>query len=412
MNMHALDNLTNREREVLGLIGQGFSLAEIADKLYRSQKTIQTHRLSLGRKLGVNNRVELARIAIATGLSPLESDLPDGAQSSAATSQLDDAGHAWRTLQTIEQGLSLLAGPRYFRRLAESITRHLHVTAAGVSELSEDRQWFHTVAVVDRGQIIEEITYPVSRSACEDALKESITFVREHAQQRFPDDLPLIQMQAESYIAARLNGEDGRPIGVLWAIHTEPIDESSEPEKILRILADRAGAELERWRTIDALRELREDLEDRVERRTQQLERSNAELQQTIEALKAAQARAHTEAKRFRLLVETMSEGLGILDPQQRLTYVNPQYERIVGRPADQLLGHCPAEWMDAPSAERFRKFHQGEPQAERERYYVNFIRPDGQAVRVLVSPRGIFDDQGRYQGSFAILSTPPTHDN
>jgi len=412
MNVHALDNLTNREREVLGLIGQGLSLAEIADKLYRSQKTIQTHRLSLGRKLGVNNRVELARIAIATGLSPLDSDLPDGAQSSTSTSQLDDAGHAWRTLQTIEQGLSLLAGPRYFRRLAESITRHLTVTAAGVSELSEDRQWFHTVAVVDRGQIIEEITYPVSRSACEDALKEPITFVRQHAQQRFPDDLPLIQMQAESYIAARLNGEDGRPIGVLWAIHTEPIDESSEPEKILRILADRAGAELERWRTIDALRELREDLEDRVERRTQQLERSNAELQQTIEALKAAQARAHTEEKRFRLLVETMSEGLGILDPQQRLTYVNPQYERIVGRPADQLLGHSPAEWMDPDSARHFEKLHQGEPRAERERYYVNFIRPDGQAVRVLVSPRGIFDDQSRYQGSFAILSTPPTHDN
>ncbi|NBC10716.1 MAG: PAS domain S-box protein [Planctomycetes bacterium] len=411
MNIDGIKSLTNREREVLGLIGQGYSLAEIADQLYRSQKTIQTHRLSLGRKLGVNNRVELARIAIAAGLAPLDEHLPGGPVAN-AKQELDGDGQAWRTLKKIEEELSLLAGPRYFRRLAEAITRHLKVTAAGVSELSEDRQWFHTVAVVDRGQVIEEITYPVSRSACEDALEKPITFVRQNVQQRFPEDPPLVQMQAESYIAARLDGEKGQPIGVVWAVHTEPLDESAEPEKILRILADRAAAELERWRTLDALRELREDLEDRVERRTQQLEQSNAELQQTIEALKAAQTRASTEEMRFRLLVETMSEGLGILDPQQRLTYVNPQYERIVGRPADKILGHSPAEWMDGPSARRFREVHQGEPRAERERYYVNFIQPDGQAVRVLVSPRDIFDEQGRYQGSFAVLSLPPTHDN
>jgi len=412
MNMDALGALTNREREVLGLIGQGYSLAEIADQLYRSQKTIQTHRLSLGRKLGVNNRVELARIAIAAGLAPLDDDLPGGSTAASPKPELDEAGQAWRTLQKIEEALSLRAGPRYFRRLVELITRHLGVASAGISELSEDRQWFYTVALVDRGQLHEEIAYPVSHSACQASLEQPVTLYSSKAQQSFPKDEPLKRMQGESYVAARLDGEKGQPIGVLWAAHSEPLDETAEPEKILRILADRAAAELERWRTLDTLRELREDLEDRVERRTEQLEQSNAELQQTIEALKAAQSRATTEEKRFRLLVETMSEGLAILDHQQRLTYANPQYEQIVGRPAEKLLGRSPAEWMDAPSAEQFRQVHRGEPRFERERYYANFVQPDGQAVRVLVSPRGIFDEQGHYQGSFAVLSLPPTQDN
>jgi DNA-binding NarL/FixJ family response regulator len=63
-----LAGLTSREIEILRLIGSGLSTADIADKLHRSVKTIEWHRVSLGNKLGVSNRVELARIAINAGL--------------------------------------------------------------------------------------------------------------------------------------------------------------------------------------------------------------------------------------------------------------------------------------------------------------------------------------------------------
>ena len=39
-----LEILTRREREVLGLIGQGLSLIDIAKQLHRSYATIKTHR--------------------------------------------------------------------------------------------------------------------------------------------------------------------------------------------------------------------------------------------------------------------------------------------------------------------------------------------------------------------------------
>lgn len=67
-----LDKLTNREVEVLRLIGLGRSTAAIAEELHRSVKTIEWHRVSLGNKLGVTNRVELARIAINAGLAALD----------------------------------------------------------------------------------------------------------------------------------------------------------------------------------------------------------------------------------------------------------------------------------------------------------------------------------------------------
>lgn len=67
-----IGSLTPREREVLALIGQGLSTADIAKKLHRSVKTVEWHRVSLGNKLGASNRVELARIAIRAGLASLD----------------------------------------------------------------------------------------------------------------------------------------------------------------------------------------------------------------------------------------------------------------------------------------------------------------------------------------------------
>lgn len=66
-----LASLTERELRVLEFIGRGYSTARIAETLDRSTKTIEWHRASIGKKLKVSNRVELARIAISTGLSTL-----------------------------------------------------------------------------------------------------------------------------------------------------------------------------------------------------------------------------------------------------------------------------------------------------------------------------------------------------
>lgn len=60
--------LTPRELEILQMIAQGMTTAAIAKVLFRSRKTIEAHRLSIGAKLGARNRVELARIALEAGL--------------------------------------------------------------------------------------------------------------------------------------------------------------------------------------------------------------------------------------------------------------------------------------------------------------------------------------------------------
>ena len=60
--------LTNREREVLTQIADGLSNQQVADKLFISLRTVETHRLNLNQKLDVKNTAGLVKEAIKRGL--------------------------------------------------------------------------------------------------------------------------------------------------------------------------------------------------------------------------------------------------------------------------------------------------------------------------------------------------------
>ncbi len=64
--------LTAREREVLHLMVEGLTSAEIAGKLVISHRTVEMHRSRVMHKLGLDKKTDLIRYAIKRGLLPLE----------------------------------------------------------------------------------------------------------------------------------------------------------------------------------------------------------------------------------------------------------------------------------------------------------------------------------------------------
>ncbi len=63
-----ISELTEREREIIKLICQGLSTKEIADQIFVSFKTVDSHRTNIMRKLNLNNVVSLVRFALENEL--------------------------------------------------------------------------------------------------------------------------------------------------------------------------------------------------------------------------------------------------------------------------------------------------------------------------------------------------------
>lgn len=58
------ENLTNRELEIFRMIGEGLTSGAIAERLFLSPYTIDTHRENIKRKLDISNAAELSRAAV------------------------------------------------------------------------------------------------------------------------------------------------------------------------------------------------------------------------------------------------------------------------------------------------------------------------------------------------------------
>ncbi|MBL6979951.1 MAG: response regulator transcription factor [Anaerolineales bacterium] len=68
---NTLDGLTERQQEVLGLLAEGATNADIAKELHISPNTVASHRENIMQKLNLHSRTELVKYAIRKGLIQL-----------------------------------------------------------------------------------------------------------------------------------------------------------------------------------------------------------------------------------------------------------------------------------------------------------------------------------------------------
>ena len=109
--------------------------------------------------------------------------------------------------------------------------------------------------------------------------------------------------------------------------------------------------------------------------------------------------------RKYRTLVETMSDGMDVFDENGCITYVNKRFCEILGYSHEELEGRHFSEFLDDKNRtimieqlERRRKGFEGP-------YEIEWTKKDGAPVLASMSPKAIFDDYGNFHGSFAVVS-------
>jgi PAS domain S-box-containing protein len=124
---------------------------------------------------------------------------------------------------------------------------------------------------------------------------------------------------------------------------------------------------------------------------------------------RADRERAETESQRlenrYRTLLEAINDGVLVVDDNLTITFVNPQFARLLGHPESGILGRRSIEFLDEAGqrliSERFERRKAGIA----ERYELNWVRSDGAVVPSLVSVQPIFDREHRCAGSISVVS-------
>ena len=108
-----------------------------------------------------------------------------------------------------------------------------------------------------------------------------------------------------------------------------------------------------------------------------------------------------SEAK-YRQLLETLQEGIWVIDQDAITTFVNPRMAEMLGYTVEEMQGKHLYSFMDEWGAEITRRNLERRAQGIREQHDFEFLRKDGTRLYAILETSPIYDEDGNYAGGIA----------
>jgi PAS domain S-box-containing protein len=136
--------------------------------------------------------------------------------------------------------------------------------------------------------------------------------------------------------------------------------------------------------TIKSLESYGIGLEQKVVERTKELKRSE---------------------EKYRSLIETMNDGVGIISKDHSMTFANKRLGEILGYSANEIIGKDAFTFLDEENKDRLDEELEKRAAGEASIYELEWTTKTGKNVPTLVSAAPLFDEKNNYTGSFAVIT-------
>jgi two-component system, sensor histidine kinase and response regulator len=108
---------------------------------------------------------------------------------------------------------------------------------------------------------------------------------------------------------------------------------------------------------------------------------------------------------RLATILETANEGFWLVDNLGYISQLNPAMCRIMGREVEDIIGHGTQDFVDADNALIFKEQLEQRAKGLPGDYDIALLRPDGTPVHCHFSASPLYDPDGRWLGSFAMVT-------
>jgi PAS domain S-box-containing protein len=153
-------------------------------------------------------------------------------------------------------------GKDFFQELVKYLSQVLEVDYVFLAEITTP-EMATTLAASYHQQIIDDVELDVQYPPCSEVLKMTdhrLKVYPDKVQELFPHHIFIQSAKIQSYLGIPLFNSEQKAIGLFVILHTFPLKHTQLAEEILKIVASRAGAELERQQIEAQLRESEADL--------------------------------------------------------------------------------------------------------------------------------------------------------
>lgn len=165
-------------------------------------------------------------------------------------------------LYALLRGITSSSGPDCFRVIAQSLAEAIGVRYAVVAEFLPETNSARSLAFWTGHGFADNVEWTLPGTPCRDVVGGQFSHFASGLQEAFPEDLPLVDLGAVSYLGVPLLASGGVVVGHLFVMDTRPMPAVPRDLALFRLFAARAAGELSRVRLEKALSEGEERLRD------------------------------------------------------------------------------------------------------------------------------------------------------
>lgn len=184
-----------------------------------------------------------------------------------------------------------------------------------------------------------------------------------------------------------LDGKKSGVVEVLYLKKMPELDEGpflKEERNLIDTVASRIADTIKKRRTAEQIKEYQDNLEQRVQQRTEEL--------------------AASESRISRIL-ETANEGFWFIDNDQVTLDLNDAMCKILDRQKEEVVGSTIFEFVDEDNMKIFKHQAKERKKGKGSAYEIALLRPDGTNVPCLFNATPFLDDKGKKVGAFAMVT-------